>query len=431
MKTLNNNVLLASTSPMNIFNQRNTMKQHLLCALVACFTLVTNAAEVFDQGKLATLDAEITQAVTDGKIVGAVLWVEHGGESHHKAFGNRAPSEMMSEDTLFDLASVTKVVATATAAMICMERGLLKLDDPVAKHFPNFTGEGREKITIKHLLLHSSGLQVNLHGSQPPFSHSPKEAYAQACQEKPLFEPGSAFSYSSVGSMVLGMVIERVTGRSFDEFCTTEIYKPLHMSDTMFRPKGDVLSRVAPSSAPERGQVDDTIARRIGGVSGHASLFSSASDLARFARMILNQGELEGVRLLKPETVKLMTSVQSPPGLPSPDAKDLPVRRGLGWDIDTPYRTPPHDYSLARGAVFPIGSFGHSGWTGQMLWIDPFSKTFVIFLCNRYGPDGRDTRPAVYQFHHRISTLDAEAVQGFDFKHVPGALPGHAAAQAR
>lgn len=431
METLNNKLLLTSSSPMNIFKQLNTMKQHLLCALVASFSLAVEAVDAFDQSKLTALDAEINQAVSDGKIVGAVLWVEHGGESHHKAFGQRAPSEPMSEDTLFDLASVTKVVATATAAMICMERGLMKLDDPVAKHLPEFTGEGREKIMVKHLLLHSSGLQVNLHSSRPPFSHSPSEAYAQAYQEKPRFEPGSAFSYSSVGSMVLAMVIERVTGRSFDEFCTTEIYKPLRMSDTMFRPKGAVLSRVSPSSAPERGQVDDTIARRIGSVSGHASLFSSASDLARFARMILNQGELEGVRLLKPETVKLMTSVQSPPGLPSPDAKGLPVRRGLGWDIDTPYRTPPHGYSLARGAVFPIGGFGHTGWTGQMLWIDPFSKTFVIFLCNRYGPDGRDTRPAVYQLHHRVSTLAAEAVQGFDFKHVPGALPGHAAAQAR
>lgn len=404
----------------------------LFFAMLSC-ELACSANDAFDEDKLAALDAGIMQAVTGSEIVGGVVWVEHDGVSHHKAFGNRSlkPAiELMSENTIFDVASVTKVVATATAAMLCVERNLMKIDDPLSKHLPEFTGEGREKITIKHLLLHTSGLQVNLNGTRPPFSHSPEEAYAQACREKLLFTPGSAFSYSSVGSIVLGLVIERVTGKSFDGFCTQEIYKPLKMHDTMFRPAGDALRRVSPSSAPERGRVDDTVAREMGGVAGHASLFTTAPDLARFARMILNQGQLDGVRLLKPETIQLMTSVQSPPDLRSPDAKNLPVRRALGWDIDTPYRTPPHEYSLARGALFPVGSFGHTGWTGQMLWIDPFSKTFVIFLCNRYGADGKDTRPAVYQLHYRISTLAAEAIKGFDFKRVPGSLPRHTTVQA-
>jgi CubicO group peptidase (beta-lactamase class C family) len=222
--------------------------------------------------------------------------------------------------------------------------------------------------------------------------------------------------------VVLGGVIERVTGRKFDEFCTTEIFKPLRMNDTLFRPSGDRLKRVAPSSSPARGQVDDTVARLSGGVAAHASLFSTTADVAQFARMMLNLGELDGRRVFKPETVRLMTSVQSPPDLISPAANNLPVRRGLGWDIDTPYRTPPHDYTLARGALFPIGGYGHTGWTGQMLWIDPFSHTFVIFLCNRYVDGAADTRPAVYQLHHRLSTLAAEAVKDFDFKNVPGAL---------
>jgi|GEM_PF-234583 len=379
---------------------------------------IPTSLKALHAGKLPELDTAIKNAVADGTIVGAALWVEREGESYHKAFGNRTlkPAvEAMTEDTLFDVASVTKVIATASAAMLCVERGLMKLDDPVTKHLLEFTGEGREKITIKHLLLHSSGLQVNLNGTKPPFSHTPAEAYAQACREKPLFEPGTAFSYSSVGTMVLGMVIERVSRRTLDEFCTTEIFKPLKMNDTVFRPSGERLKRVAPSSAPQRGLVDDTVAREMGGVSGHASVFTTTSDLARFARMMLNGGELDGVRVFKPETIKLMTSVQSPPELRSPDAKNLPVQRGLGWDIDTPYRTPPHDYSLARGSLFPIGSYGHTGWTGQMMWIDPFSKTFVIFLCNRYGTDGKDTRPAVYRLHHRISTLAAEAVKGYDF----------------
>lgn len=407
-----------------------------ICAALILLPPMARGSEVentFRPEKLAAMDAVIEEAITESKIVGATLWVERDGVAYHKAFGNRALSpaaDAMTEDTIFDVASVTKAVATASAAMLCVERGLMGLDDPASKHLAEFTGEGREKITIRHLLLHTSGLQVNLNGSKPPLSRNPAEAYAQACREKLLFEPGSAFSYSSVGIMVLGMVIERVTGQKLDAFCTAEIFRPLKMNDTLFRPSADSLRRIAPSSAPELGQVDDTIARQMGGVAGHASLFTTAPDLARFARMMLNLGELDGVRVLKPETIKVMTSVQSPPELRSPDAKNRPVRRGLGWDIDTPYRTPPHDYTLNRGALFPIGGYGHTGWTGQMLWIDPFSRTFVIFLCNRYRDPAIDTRADVYQMHHRLSTFAAEAVKGFDFKNVLGALPNHPTDQA-
>ncbi len=394
------------------------VRQPLLATLALIAGLDLHAGEAFQKDKLPKLDAEIRKAIADGTLIGASLWVERDGESYHKAFGNRAlkPAvEPMTEDSLFDVASVTKVVATASAAMLCIERGLMRLEDPVSRHLPDFIGEGREKITLRHLLLHSSGLQVNLNGTRPPFSQSPAEARAQACREKPLFEPGSAFSYSSIGTMLLGMAVEQASGRTLDEFCSSEIFQPLRMTDTVFRPSGEKLKRTAPSSAPQRGLVDDTIAREMGNVSGHASLFTTTGDLARFARMMLQGGELEGVRLFKPETIRQMTEVQSPPGLRSPAANNLPVQRGLGWDINTPYRTPPHDYTLHRGALFPVGGYGHTGWTGQMLWIDPFSRTFVIFLCNRYGPDGRDTRAEVYRLHHRISTLAAEAVHGFDF----------------
>ncbi len=393
----------------------DALQNHKQAPLVAS---ESTSQEVFHAAKLAELDAAVTQAVSDSMIVGAAVWVERNGVSHHKAFGHRAikpTMEPMTEDTIFDVASVTKAVATASAAMLCLERGLIQLDDPVSRHLPEFTGEGREKITIKHLLLHSSGLQVNLNGTKAPFSRTPEEAYAQACREKPLFEPGSTFSYSSLGSMVLAMVIEKVSGRAFDAFCTTEFFKPLRMHDTQFRPSGETLKRVAPTSAPQLGLVDDTVAREMGGVSGHASLFTTTADLALFARMMLNGGELDGVRVLKPETIQLMTCVQSSEALRSPHAKNLAVRRALGWDINTPYHTPPHDYSLARGALFPIGSYGHTGWTGQMLWIDPFSRTFVIFLCNRYVPDGKDTRSSVSRLHHRIASIAAEAVKGFDF----------------
>jgi len=373
----------------------------------------------FHSTKLAELDAVIVQAIREGKLLGAALWVERDGAAHHRAFGQRAVNpdvEAMTEDTIFDLASITKAVAAASAAMWCVERGLFEVGDLVSRHLPEFTGEGREKITIRHLLLHTSGLQVNLNGSRPPFSHGRDEILAQLCREKPRFDPGSAFAYSSTGIIALGCVIERVTGVTFDELCTTKIFRPLEMHDTSFRPAADKLRRVAPTSSPSRGQVDDTVAREAGNVAAHASLFSTTADLARFARMMLNLGELDGERVFKPETIKLFTSVQSPPGLTSPDANGLPVRRGLGWDIDTPYRTPPHDYSPARGALFPVGGYGHTGWTGQMLWIDPFSRTFVIFLCNRYVEGAGDTRPDVYRLHHRLSTLAAEAVVGYEFK---------------
>jgi hypothetical protein len=169
--------------------------------------------------------------------------------------------------------------------------------------------------------------------------------------------------------------------------------------------------------------VDDTVARLAGGVEGHASLFTTTADAARFARMLLNLGSLEGARVLRPETVQLMTSVQSPPGLRSPVAKNLPTRRGLGWDIDSPYRTPPHAYTRQRGDLFPRGGYGHAGWTGQFLWVDPFSRTFVIFFCNRYGPRASSTPEAVLALQSRLSTLAAEAVAGFDFQQVRGALP--------
>jgi CubicO group peptidase (beta-lactamase class C family) len=393
---------------------------------VAAPVVLPSLEQVLDAEKLREMDAEIRQAVADGRLVGAVLWVERLGRAHQVAVGHRAlqpQPEPMTQDTLFDLASITKVVATAAAAMLGVQRGVMALDDPVSRYLPSFSGEGREQVTIRHLLLHSSGLQATLNGTRPPLSRSPSQALELACRETLRSKPGSAFAYSSVGSMLLAMAIEKAVAKPFEVFCREEIFQPLGMSDTCFRPGAALLPRVAPSSAPARGLVDDHIAREMGGVAGHASLFSTTADLARFARMMLAGGSLEGRQLFTPATVALMTSVQTPPNLRSPDAGNLPVKRGLGWDIHTPYRMPPHDYSLARGALFPIGSYGHTGWTGQMLWIDPHSKTFVIFLCNRYGPQGRDSRAEVYQLHHRLSTLAAQAVRGVDFSALKSLQP--------
>jgi len=382
--------------------------------------------KTFRRDGLAAMDAEINQAIAQSIIVGGVLWVERNGVAYHKAFGLRAKvpvAEAMTEDTIFDVASITKAVAATSAAMLCVERGLLRLDDAVSQYLPEFTDEGREKITIRHLLLHTSGLPVNLDPQTESF-HNLTEAVAQAGRKKPAFVPGSAYAYSSVAFMVLGAVIERASGRSLDEFCAAEIFRPLQMSDTGFRPTGDRLRRVAPTSAPARGLVDDKMARAMGGVAGHASLFTTTSDLARFARMMLNLGELDGVRIFRAETVKLMSSVQTPPSLMTPRGGNSPVRRGLGWNIESPYGAPPNDQTFQRGALFPISSYGHAGWTGQMLWIDPSSRTFIIFLCNRYHGGATEPPLAAYRLHQRLSTLAGRAVKEFDFKPASAAQPG-------
>ncbi|HYV27072.1 MAG TPA: serine hydrolase domain-containing protein, partial [Candidatus Eisenbacteria bacterium] len=367
------------------------------------------AAEPLDRDVLDKMDAEITHAIAEGKLPGAVLWVEHDDSHYTKAFGERAlvpQSETMTKDTIFDVASLTKVLATAPSVMLLLERGKLKLDERVQTYLPEFKGHGKDAITLRHLLTHTSGLRAGL-GASPPWSGYEK-AIELACAEIVTNAPGTFFRYSDINFIVLGEVVRRVSGSKLDEFAAREIFQPLKMTDTGFLPPASMLGRIAPTEKAGaeilRGKVHDPTARRMGGVAGHAGLFSTAADLARFAHMMLHRGELEGTRILKPETVKLMTSVQSP--------EAVPARRGLGWDIDSAYSRP-------RGEVFPLGSFGHTGFTGACFWIDPFSETFVIFLSNRVHPDGKGN---VLPLYGKLGTLAAEAVTDFDFAFVPGAL---------
>ena len=365
--------------------------------------------KVFREEKLAAMDAAITQAIAEKKLPGGVLWLERGGVTYSKSFGHRAlvpQAEPMSVDTLFDAASLTKSIATAPAIAMLLERGRLKLDASVREFIPEFSGDGRETVTVRHLLTHTSGLRPGLSLAQP--WHGTEKAVQLAGAEKLQSPPGTKFVYSDINYILLGELVRRVSGESLDAFAAREIFGPLKMNDTGFRPGTSARSRIAPTTATNniylRGEVHDPTARRMGGVAGHAGLFTTANDLARFSRMLLNGGELDGARVFKPETVRLMTSVQSPAA--------VSARRGLGWDIDSPYSGP-------RGKLFPIGSFGHTGWTGTSLWIDPFSRTFVIFLSNRNHPDGGN----VVALRGQLGTLAAEAVEDFDFTNVPGALP--------
>jgi len=382
----------------------------LTTAVLTLLEATYGAAPSFKPARLAEMDTAITNAIAEKNLPGAVLWVERQGLTYHKAFGRRAlvPSvEPMGEDTIFDAASLTKVIATTPAVMLLIERGQLKLDDTVRAHVPEFSGEGTEAITLRHLLTHMSGLRPGL-PARPEWSGY-EAGIARACVEKATNSPGTIFRYSDINFILLGEIVQRVSKRRLSEFVAAEIYSPLRMRDTGYLPSASQHARIAPTEQTAngmlRGVVHDPTARRMGGVAGHAGLFTTAADLARFCRMMLNGGELDGVRLFKPETVKLMTSVQSPEAVLS--------RRGLGWDIDSPYSRP-------RGTVFPRGSFGHTGWTGTALWIDPFSKAFWVFLSNRVHPDGKGS---VLTLYSALGTLAAKAVDGFDFSSVQGALP--------
>lgn len=365
---------------------------------------------VFRTNKLAEIDAAIEQAIAEKKLPGGVFWMERNGVSYHKAYGKRSllpAEEPMTEDTIFDVASLTKVLATAPAVMLLAQRGKLDLDASASTYLPAFKGKGKDAITLRHLLTHTSGLPPGL-SRDPPWSGY-GTAIEMTCAERVLTTPGTAFHYSDINYIVLCEIVQRVSGAHLEEFTRRELYQPLKMTDTGFLPPASKTSRIAPTERVGdsflRGQVHDPTARLMGGVSGHAGLFTTAADLACFARMMLTAGELEGVRIFAPLTVKLMTTVQTP--------ETVPARRGLGWDIDSPYSGP-------RGELFPVGSYGHTGWTGTSLWIDPYSRAFVIFLSNRNHPTGQGD---VVPLRRRLGTLAAEAIAGVDLTNITHSLP--------
>jgi uncharacterized protein YbbC (DUF1343 family)/CubicO group peptidase (beta-lactamase class C family) len=365
----------------------------------------------FKADKLREIDAAISKAIADRKTPGGVFWIERHGQRYHRAYGNRAlvPAvEAMTEETIYDVASLTKIVATTPSVWLLIERGRLKIDARVTDYIPELAGKGRDEITIRHLLTHTSGLLPDLE-LRTKWSGYDTAVRKIVDEETPINRPGYVFRYSDINFILLGEIVRRVSGEPLDIFAERELFKPLGMTDTRFRPPASDVERIAPTEQTEegmlRGVVHDPTARRMGGVAGHAGLFTTAHDLARYARMLLALGTLDGVRILKPETVATMISVQSPP--------NVAERRAGGFDIDSGFARP-------RGSLFPIGSYGHTGWTGGFLWIDPFSQTFYFFLSNRVHPDGTGSVTALQV---ELGTLAAEAVNGFDFGHVGGALP--------
>jgi uncharacterized protein YbbC (DUF1343 family) len=344
---------------------------------------------------LAAVDAVIQQAISEGQIPGAVLIVGHDGQVvYRKAYGFRAlepQREGMTLDTVFDLASLTKVIATTTAVMRLVEQGKVRLNDPVAKYLPEFAQNGKEDITVRQLLTHYSGLAPDL--DLKTVWEGKQTAYRMAFAETPQDAPGSKFSYSDINFIVLGALVEQVTGESLDEYAVQHIFVPLKMMRTRFVPPTAWRAKIAPTQYDENGHmllgvVHDPTARRMGGVAGHAGLFSTGDDLAKFAQALLNGGD----GILSALSVEKMTRPEQPPS--------APVLRGFGWDIDSPF-------SSNRGDLLPVGSFGHTGWTGTSIWIDPTTRTYIILLTNAVHPRGKGTAIAL---RSKVATAVAAAL---------------------
>jgi len=292
---------------------------------------------------------------------------------------------------VFDCASLTKVIATTTAVMQLVQEGKVKPNDPVMRYLPEFAQNGKEDITVRQLLVHYSGLAPDLDLAQP--WQGKDLAYRMAFEAKPDNPPGSGFVYSDINFIVLGALVERVSGQSLDAYTAEHVFGPLKMAHTRYLPPATWRTRIAPTELDEnkhmlRGVVHDPTARRMGGVAGHAGLFSTGDDLAKFAQALLNGGG--GV--LAPLMVEKMTSPQQPP--------NATAVRGFGWDIDTPF-------SSNRGDLLPVGSYGHTGFTGTSMWIDPTTHTYIILLTNAVHSGTKGTAIAL---RTKVATAVAAAM---------------------
>ncbi len=331
------------------------------------------------------IQAAVDQALAEKRMPGCVVCIGNcKGVVYQKASGFKQlkPSRRpMTEDTVFDLASLTKPIATATSVMLLVEQGKVKLDEPVANYLPAFAANGKEQVTIEHLLLHTSGLIAD--NSLNDYADGAAKAMQRVMALKLRAPAGKRFDYSDMGYIVLAEVVRKVSGKSVAEFSRQHIFKPLGMKETMYLPDAALRQRAAPTQQRPaggkwmQGEVHDPRAYRLDGVAGHAGLFSTAADLAIYARMMLQQGKLGDVTVMQPETWRQMIR---PRNVTSRSGKTW--RRAAGWDVLS-------GYSSNRGAGMSRAAFGHGGFTGTGIWMDPQRDLFVIFLSNRVHPDGK------------------------------------------
>lgn len=449
--------------------------------------------EMADAPAFATVSALINDAIAADKLPGAVVEIGHGGAVvFHQAYGSRkhggepgldgrpAPAEPMTEDTIFDLASLTKNLVTATAVMQLYEHGNVRVDDPVQQYLADFNPVNdprRATVTVRMLLTHTSGEPGDVELKDPWGLGGPDKAEGiRRALATPLQSgPGAGFRYSDINFMLLGALVEKLTGEALDVYAQEHIFAPLGMADTRFLPAAKacgphltygsavawapgagpgscpegawdtgLLARIAPTARDEEGRADpgknpdldhllrgtvhDTTARRMGGVAGHAGVFSTAYDVSIFAQSLLDRLAGRPSQFpLQQTTLQMMTAPQQPGHTPQqleaanqaarkalaqrPNGAHalLAVRypaiagqnlRGFGWDIDTGQSAP-------RGAVFPIGSFGHTGFTGTSLWIDPGSDTYIVLLSNSIHTRGS---PPMSNLRGEVATAAARAL---------------------
>ena len=363
------------------FSINHTLKNGfaVLCFLLSQH-LYAQDSSVPSAAELVPIAGFVQAEIDAGRIPGAVVLAGNRNTDFYRlASGLRAvtPKQRpMTAATRFDLASLTKVIATTTAIMQLVERRKLRLDDPVALYWPQFARNHKSAITIRQLLTHHSGLRADL--DLLPSWSGYRKAMSLIVVEKPYSAPDSQFLYSDINFEILGELVGRVSGKTLDAYCAQYIFQPLGMKHTHFRTPDAERAATAPTVFMDGkllwGEVHDPSARRMGGVAGHAGLFSTADDLAIFARMLLSGGSWRGAKILTRRSVEQMTLPQSPPG-------SYKVR-GLGWDLGPPF-------SSNREQLVPLGAYGHRGYTGTLLWIDPLSQTFIVVLSNRVHPDGK------------------------------------------
>ena len=358
----------------------------LILLILICRASITCAAdEQSEPDRFASVNLILERAISDNLIAGGVVAVgNQDGVIATMArgrmdVGSNAPQ--INENTIFDLASLTKVIATTPAVMKLLDKRKLSLSDPISHWFPEFKRR-RGNITIIHLLTHTSGLSdFQLNEGQ-----SMKSVIRKAAAERHRPPPGLSFHYADINFIILGELVRRISGNRLDEFCRDHIFKPLGAQDTMFLPPREIVDNIAPTLGQKSGTVQDSNARCLGSIAGHAGLFSTALDLSRFARMLLGKGVIDGTRILSERAVTKMTT----PYLCS----NRGVIRSPGWDMESPYSAP-------KGENFSEYSYGHTGYSGSSIWIDPKLDLFVVLLTNRLDYSDTDR---IKQLRRDIST---------------------------
>ncbi len=354
----------------------------------------------------ATFDPLVLDGIERGAYPGAALVVGRRdtilfAKGYGRFTWSAASAAVDADSTLWDLASLTKVIATTTALMLLVERGRVQLDAPVRRYLPEFAGAGTADVTVRHLLTHTSGLRATL----PLYraARDSAEALQMVLAATPLVPPGARMVYSDLNAILLGEIVRRAGGAPLDVFAAREVFRPLGLEHMVFRPGRRLVARIAPTGVwrghPVAGVVNDPNAAKLGGVAGHAGLFATAANVARFAQFMLGEGALpQGPRLLKAETVRAFTAVA------------VPARRGvsartLGWEA-----LPTGETVSSAGTLFGPRSYGHTGWTGTSLWIDPDRGLFVLLLTNRsYAPRARASFTVLKEVRGRVADAAARA----------------------